>query len=264
MKRLLIVFLSSFLILPFALPAYPQEDTKEAESLFVAQKAFDDGFYDVALSLLERFIKNYPASDKTSDVNLLIGRCYFQESRFLDALKQFEDLLEVPSARKIKDAVLFWIAEVHFRGNIFPKAAKYYKQIIDEFPHSPYTASAYYSLGWCLSQEGRYAEALENFKLLEQKFPGEQQSRDSAFKIIECLYNLKEYARLKERLKSCMKDCKDDPVKLSHLSYYLGEADYYLEDYSGAVEQYQRTDSLSQDPKIKTLARLGLAWSYVK
>ncbi len=33
---------------------------KEEESLFVAQKAFDDGFYDVALSLLERFEKIIP------------------------------------------------------------------------------------------------------------------------------------------------------------------------------------------------------------
>lgn len=247
-------------------PAFPQdqEETKESESLFVAQKAFDDGFYDVALSLLERFIKNYPSSDRIAETNLLIARCYFQQNRFLEALRQFESLQNSPSARKINDVVLYWIAEVHFRGNNFSRAAGYYKQVIDGFPGSPYAASAYYSLGWCLSQQGQYKEALDAFLALQEKFPGEQQSRDAEFKIIECLYNLKEYSRLKERVNGRIKDTRDDPAQLSHLYYYLAEAEYYLEDYAAAAVDYGRSGDVSDDPKIKALAKLGLGWAQVK
>ena len=41
-----------------------QASSKEEESLFVAKKAFEDGFYEVSLGLLDRFLKNYPDSKK--------------------------------------------------------------------------------------------------------------------------------------------------------------------------------------------------------
>jgi len=63
--------------------AQQDDQSRQEESLFVAQKAFDDGFYDVALNLLERFIRNYPSSPHLDDANLLMGQCYFHMSRFL-------------------------------------------------------------------------------------------------------------------------------------------------------------------------------------
>jgi predicted negative regulator of RcsB-dependent stress response len=59
------------------LSLYAQEGaSKEEEAFYVAQKAFEDGFCDVSLSLLERFQAAYPASQKTAQADLLIGQCY--------------------------------------------------------------------------------------------------------------------------------------------------------------------------------------------
>ncbi|MCX5703289.1 MAG: tetratricopeptide repeat protein, partial [Candidatus Omnitrophica bacterium] len=118
-KQFFIVFLFLTIIPGFQL--YAQE-SKEEEALFIAEKASEDGFYDVALGLFERFLKNYPASAKIPKVNLLIGQCYFHQNKFLDALSKFEELQFQPQARDIQDEVLYWIAEVHFRGNDFTKA----------------------------------------------------------------------------------------------------------------------------------------------
>ena len=176
----------------FALTSFAQENVKEDEALFVAKRAFEDGFYEVSLGLLERFLKTYPASPKLPEVNLLIGECYFHQSKFLDALSIFEELLNSASSKDIKDAVFYWIAEVHFKGNNFNKASSYYRKIIQEFPKSRYIPSAYYSMGWCLFQESKFAQALEYFKSVEEKYPKVQQAQDASFKIVECLYNLKD------------------------------------------------------------------------
>ncbi|MCX5703927.1 MAG: hypothetical protein NT066_05515 [Candidatus Omnitrophica bacterium] len=113
-EKLLVLSLSFALCaLRFTL-SFAQEPSKEEETLFVAKKAFEDSFYEVSLGLLERFLKNYPDSPKVTEVNLLIGQCYFHQNRFLDALSKFEGLLSQGSAKNIKDAVLYWIAEVHF------------------------------------------------------------------------------------------------------------------------------------------------------
>ena len=55
---------------------------KEEESLFVAKKAFEDGFYEVSTGLLERFLKNYPNSSQWAQANLVIGQCLFQQNKF--------------------------------------------------------------------------------------------------------------------------------------------------------------------------------------
>ncbi|MDD2703141.1 MAG: hypothetical protein PHC33_03950, partial [Candidatus Omnitrophica bacterium] len=84
---------------------YAQDSTKEEESFYVARKAFDDGFYDVALSLLKRFQDNYPSSGRAPEVSLLIGQCYFNQNKFLDALNKFEETLNRSEAKAIQDAL---------------------------------------------------------------------------------------------------------------------------------------------------------------
>jgi len=240
------------------------QDEREEEALFVARRAFEDGFYEVALGLGERFLKNFPRSPKTADVNLLIGQCYFHQNRFPEALAKFEWLLNQAEARNIQDAVYYWIAEVNFKANNFSKAANFYKKIINDFPSSGYAGISYYSLGWCSFQDGAYLDALGYFKIVEEKFPKENFSKEASFKIIECLYNLKNYSELKERLNNYLKIYSQDTAKLPYLYFYLAEADYYLNNFSLAIEEYRKVLSGAKDEKMLGLSELGIGWSNLK
>ena len=111
------------------------EDPKETELLFMAKKAYEDGFYEVSLGMLERFQKNYKDSAKSTQATLLGAECYFYQGRYLEALNIFEALTKNPQASNFKDALYFWMGEVHFKGNNFEKAALLYQKLIDEFPH---------------------------------------------------------------------------------------------------------------------------------
>jgi TolA-binding protein len=244
--------------------SFSQEPTKEDETLFVAKKAFEDGFYDVSQGLLERFLKSFPNTDKKAEVELLIGRCYFQQNKYLDALAAFDRLSSQPYAKNIRDAVCYWIAEVHFKGNSFDKAAEFYKKITEGFPKSTYLASAYYSLGWCQFQQQDYKEALENFQAVEEKFPKEPNAKDAALKIIECLYNLKDYQGLKDKAKAYLKEYAKDVPKQGYLNFYLAEANYYLNDFEEALVAYQKAIASSVDQRMQGLSRLGLGWTYLK
>jgi len=243
---------------------YAQETSKDEEMFFMAQKAFEDGFYDVSSGLISRFLKNYPTSPKLAEANLLLGQCYFHQNKFIDALAQFEQLVNQPSAKNIQDACFYWIAEVHFRGNNFEKAAEYYKKIIENFPQSSYCAASYYSLGWCLFQERAFAEALAYFKAVEEKFPKEQLAQDASFKAIECLYNLKDYQKLKERLNSYLTIYSKDTAKLSYLYFYLAETEYYLNNFESAINNYTKVIAATSDEKIVSLSWLGVGWSHLK
>ena len=226
----------------------------------MAKKAFNDGFYSDSVS--GRFM-TLPTST-TVERSICLLTVLFHQNRFPEALAKFEEILKSPLNAGIKDAVLYWIAEVHFRGNAFAKAANYYKMVIDEFPQSFYAPMAYYSLGWSLFQEGKYKDALAYFRIIEQKFPDSPQVHDYAFKIIECLYNLKDYTNLKETVSGYLKQYAQDPVKTGYLNFYLAESDYYLNDYSEAIAQYNKVLMYSKDEKLIALSQLGIGWSYLK
>ncbi|RKY30496.1 MAG: hypothetical protein DRP74_06955 [Candidatus Omnitrophota bacterium] len=240
------------------------QDGKEEEALFVAKKACEDGFYEVSLGLLERFLKNYPDSKSASQAELLIGECYFYQNRFLDALSKFEELLESPEAAEIRDAVLYRIAEVYFKGNNYEKASFYYKKIIDEFPISSYAPYSYYSLGWAAFQENEFAQAVKYFQVLEKLYSGYDFSDEGRIKIIECLYNLGEYKQLKERAQGYLKLYSKDQAKSAYFYFYLAEANYYLDNFQQAAKCYTQVLSGSKDNQLKALSRLGLAWAQLK
>jgi len=244
-------------------PAQEVSSSKEVESLFVAQKAFEDGFYEVSLGLLERFARNYPNSPRIMEVKLLIGQCYFYQNRFLDALKRFEELLNQPSAKNVRDAALYWIAEVHFKGANYGKAASYYRTLINDFPSSSYIVHAYYSLGWCLFEDAQFRDAMEYFGIVEERFAREPQARDASLKILECLYRLKDYTALKGRLKKYMQTYEKDALVAPYLYFYMAEADYYLDNFSAAADSYAKVISWRHE-KLNTLALLGSAWSQLK
>ncbi len=252
------------LVFAFRVSSFAQEVDKEQESLYVAKKAFDDKFYDVSLGLLERFLKNYPDSVKAQEANFIIGKCYFYQNRFLDALNKFEELLKEPVVGKIKDSLFYWIAELHFKGNNFNKASAYYKMLINEFPNSSYAPLAYYSLGWCSFQERDFKQAISYFKIVEEKYHKQIQTEDARFKLIECLYNLKDYVGLKEKVSAGLKAYSKDPVIMASLYFYIAEADYYLGNFAESLGAYSKAIANSSDERIQVLSKLGMAWSLLK
>lgn len=240
----------------------PEE--KEAETLFMAKKAYEDGFYEVSLGMLGRFQNDFPHSTKAPAARLLTGQCYFFQGHYLQALNILESLLNEPAPNNFKDAVYFWIAEVHFKGNNFEKAAAFYEKMINDFPQSPYAPAAYYSLGWSISEIGKYAQALEVFQILQEKFPKEPQSKDAGFKIIECLYNLKKYSELRNKVNPYFKLYANDSLRLSYLYFYLAESEYYLNNFEDAANNYLKSSQVTADDKVRALAKLGLAWANLK
>ena len=240
------------------------EDPKETELLFMAKKAYEDGFYEVSLGMLERFQKKYKDSVKIQQATLLSAECYFYQGRYLEALSIFESLADNPEASNLLDELYFWMAEVHFKGNNFEKAASLYQKLIDNFPQSSFVPAAYYSLGWSFSQLTKFNQAIETFKSLMEKFPQEPQTKDAAFKLIECLYNLKEYSELKTRIKPVFKLYSNDTLRLPYLYFYLAESEYYLNDLDQAAKNYLKSAQAFKEPKVQALAKLGLGWSYLK
>lgn len=113
-------------------------------------------------------------------------------------------------------------------------------------------------------QEQKYREALDYFRTLEQKYPSHSQANEASFKILECLYNLKDYAGLRDAARSYLKAYSKDISRTAYINFYLAEAEYYLENLQAAVDTYSKVISSANDQKLEALAKLGAGWAFLK
>ncbi len=249
-----LIFLSCFSAVP------SRAQNSEQELFVVAQKAFEDGFYDIAPRYIEQLLKEYPRTEKRVPARLLLGQCYFFKSQYLKAYEIFHELLEYS---EFKDATLFWLGETYLKGSDYLQAEKQFEQLIEVYPDSEYTPQAYYSLGWTYFAEDKLEEAQKTLKELLQKFPDHQFAEDALFKLGEIEYNLHNY---KEAIGyfSDYADKYRDSARIAESYFYIGEAYYYLEDFLTAITYYAKAAQGAYDEKLTLMAKVSLGWSYLK
>jgi TolA-binding protein len=246
-------------LFPLSPPAY-SEAGDEKELFFVAQSAFDDGFYDVAIRYIDEFLQKFPQSDKRHQAQLLSGQCYFFKNQYLKAFNIFQDLLQYP---EFKDATLFWLGETYLKGSDYAQAEKNYRQVIELYPQSTYAAQAYYSLGWTFFDQKKYKESEEVFKQMVEKFPGHQLAEDATLKIAECEYNLGSYAKAIDLFKDYLAKFPKS-LKAVQVNFNIAESYYYLEKYEEANAYYKKVEDAGTDPNLTVAARISQGWGNLK
>ena len=186
---------------------------------------------------------------------------------------------KLKAAAVYKDKIYYWLAESYFRSQDMPSASNFYEKLTLECPDSAYLAQAYYSLGWCLFEQGKFKEAKDKFSVFKDKFPGNLLVREADYKIAECLYSLKDYSQLKSYVEYLEKNyyprpnsaqSGNIPEVLSDASgkrlikFYLAESGFYLKDYPYAIDNYTLALAQDSDDDFKNSVYLGLGWSYLK
>ena len=256
-RRILLIIL---LIIIFAPPARVLAQSTSPELFLVAQKAFEDGFYDVAIRYIEQLQKEDPNNEKAIEANLLLGQCYFFKSHYLKAYDVFNELL---NENKHKDITLFWLGETYLKGADYKQAETHYKQLLDLYPESTYVPQTMYSMGWVAFEQEKYEEARKTFALLTKRFKDHPLSEDSAFKVGECDYHTQDYEKAIEYFKKYTQDYPKSN-RQAEASFYIAEAYYYLNDPLNAVTYYAQAANVSYDQKLVLMSKVSLGWSYLK
>ncbi|MGE0267212.1 MAG: tetratricopeptide repeat protein [Candidatus Omnitrophota bacterium] len=246
----------------FNLICVPLADSQSSDSelFLVAQKAFEDGFHDVAIRYVTHLLEEFPETQKRIQARLLLGQCYFFKSQYLKAFEIFNDLLQYT---EFKDETLYWLGETYLKGADYKQAKNHYRQLIELFPNSIFTPQAYYSIGWVEFEENKYIEARSSFQKLKKKFPDHQLTEDSSFKLGEIEYNLKNFEKTIDTFTEYISE-NPRSTKKAEAFFYIAESYYYLNDPLTAVTYYAKTAEISYDNKLILMAKVSLGWSYLK
>lgn len=256
---LAVFFVGGFVSNPAVVMAETQASPEE-ELFFVAQKAFDDGFYDVAIRYIEQFLQKFPATEHYAQARLLCGQCYFFKNQYLTALDIFQELYE---NKQLPDATLYWLGETYFKGSDYHKAQEFYKKVIKSYPDSQYAAQANYSLGWSFFEQGEYAQAVVYFRNVVESFQDQPFHEDALFKLAESQLNLSQYSGAILSFEQYIHHYPQSS-RIANAMFYLAESCYYANDLLKANTYYAKAAELADEPQVTFMSKVGMGWIYLK
>lgn len=153
----------------FALTAVRQLDAldkpatanlSEAEHLLRASIYQFNRDFPGARTHYQTLIDRYPQSGTLPNAMVQLGRGYYLEYKYDDAIKHFQKVYDMyPQSTAARDAV-GWLASSYVRMKRTDDAVAAYKLLIDRFPDNPNPERAYLNVIDALHEAGRHGDAV--------------------------------------------------------------------------------------------------------
>ncbi|UCG35504.1 MAG: tetratricopeptide repeat protein [Candidatus Omnitrophota bacterium] len=251
------IFLSIFVLQTgFAL-------SNEEEKFYIAKKAFDDGFYGASLSLLQRFIKDFPESPRAYEVRLYIAKCYYFNKNYPPSLQTLHELTQKKEAIQILDEVYYWLAQVYFIGKDYQGSLSYLAKIIEDYPDSQFWWWAHYLTANCHFELGKDIEAQETLKKIVEKSK-QKQIVESAYELLLGFYSrYKDHSQIIKWGQRYLKEFSKGNLR-AQVYHYLGESLVAQNKFDEAIRYYQRALTLNEGFQVLDLIHQGLSTAYIE
>ncbi len=235
----------------------------QAEQFRTASKAFSDAFYDAALSLFERFIKEFPDSHLIWQAKLYLGKCYYYKQDYQQALKTLNGIVGQPKSLNLAAETYYWLGLVYFRGKDFSRAIASAETVLKDYPDSEFKWPAYYLLGQSLNESNNHKAAAKAFSDTASGANDIQLVNAAYLELFKIYFSDKDYAKLVSLSETYLKKFKSKP-DAARVYFYLAEAYYAQSEWNKAKENYEKALALSPDPELMDLVYQGLGFSYIE
>lgn len=159
--------------------------TRAKDQLEVAQTAFDQKDYSLALKAARRTVRLWPLSDYAPQAQYLVGRCYEAKGQDERAFKEYQKVLEKYPKIANYDEILhrqYEIANRYLAGQwfklwgripFFPsmeKTSGMYEKIIRNGPYSEIAPQAQMNIGAAREKQSEYPLAVKAYERAADKY----------------------------------------------------------------------------------------------
>jgi TolA-binding protein len=195
-------------------------------------------------------LQKYPASDELRSAKYGLAWTYFQEKKYNEAYKIFDNLSIGTDSLAVKS--FFWKAESKRYAGQEQEAFKIYNQFLDHFPNSDLITDVEYQMGVLYFNNKNYTLAE---KYLQSSLPAADSTLKSKALIVLGEMNLekKNYASAQNYFERVQNAAGVSNEILNRASLGLGVAYYYLHKFNKAVSilnDVSKKDSKFESNKI--------------
>jgi len=168
------------------------------DQLEVAQTAFDQHNYNLALKAARRVVKVWPLSDYAPQAQYLVGRCYEAKGQDEKAFNEYQKVLEKqPKIGNFQEILQrqYEIANKYLAGKWFKlwgvipifssmdKTAAMYEKIVRTGPYSEVAPQAQMKIGAAREKQSNYAMAAKAYETAADRYHDRPQiAADALFK----------------------------------------------------------------------------------
>jgi TolA-binding protein len=177
--------------------------------------------------MMESFVENYPTSSKHNQAYMEVGKYYFDEGKFPQALQWFDKVEENQLTQAEKEQFNFQKGYAMFSGNRKKEAANYFNRVVNS---KEFGSQAKYYLGYMSYESDNYQEANQYFEQVadEQKYK-EKMSYYQA----DMNFKLGNFQKAIDLGVTAM--AKSDAQEKSELNKIIGESYFNLNQYDKAI-----------------------------
>lgn len=159
--------------------------TRAKDQLEVAQAAFDQGDYGLALRAARYTVKTWPLSDFAPQAQFLVGRCYEERKNDEKAFAEYQKILtKYPKSENVKEVLArqYLIADRFLKGQwfklwgyipIFPsmsRTAEMFDQVVKNGPFSEVGPHAQLRVGAARERKREYPEAVKAYETAADRY----------------------------------------------------------------------------------------------
>ena len=131
-----------FLLVPIEI-SFAQSDIDEAQDLYLAKRSFGDGFYEIALKHLQKYLQENPECDK-GEVQVFIARSFLKLNKFGEALHALQEVLDRSRHEdELTAQATYWTAQTYFTAKDYENALNFFQKIIEQYPTSELLTNCY-------------------------------------------------------------------------------------------------------------------------
>lgn len=224
---------------------FPEGNTKVPEAAFRTGdtyfKALD---YEKAIAAFGFVVERHPASDFAPPSQALIAQCYYNQQRYMDAVREYQKFLDIypsdpqgPSVRKSLEMSFYLAGQADsavmeefldrfpqsdmaaqgqydkgkalFDAERFEEAAAELQKTVVNFPGSPLAGDAQLLTAEAYAQAGKWEEAARAYRKFLDYFPEHEQQAGAWFNMATAYFNLGEYGPSLESFQAVVADYPD-------------------------------------------------------
>ncbi len=189
-----------------------------------------------------------------------LGLIYISQKRYAKGRIRLTQLLDEYPSSEYTGTAFYWIGESYAQENRLQDAIDFLERAVNDTKNKSYKDYSIYTLATVYEKTGDYESAVKYYDQLLSYHPGSKLAVPSHIRIGICYFYLKDYhSSILELNNPALSNLSEDLY--SEGLYLLANSYYRVQEYENAEKSYAEIVQKFQSSKIIRDARYGLAWS---
>ncbi|MGM5630484.1 tetratricopeptide repeat protein [Apibacter raozihei] len=207
------------------------------------------------ISELEKFIKNYPKSDKLTDAYFELGTAYADVEDFTNSNSYFQKVIDISQNNDLVASAYLNKADNYSGLKQYDRAISEYSRIADQYPKTLYAQQAVNGAKSSFIDSGRSSE-YENWVKQKGYTLTKSDAEEITFISAQKEFLNKNYAASAKNFETFLKKYPDTSREITS-RYYLGESYFQLNQTENALNQLKPVASVANENQEEALVRIS-------